>query len=69
MNDLDCLYDAYLATPEGARIALILEARLDQRCHVWMHAIDVQTMKKEILTDLLNGGFVLREEPLPNYDI
>ena len=51
-EDLDCLYEAYLATPEGAGMAEILVV-CDRICQPWMHKDDVQDMKKKILVQAI----------------
>jgi hypothetical protein len=68
LNDLDCLYEAYLATPEGFRISNIL-TKLDKYCQAWMHKDDVQKLKKELLVQILDSGYVLTEESEPYYQI
>ena len=63
-DDIDYLYEGYLGTPEGARIADIL-VKLDRYCQAWMHKDDVMKMKKEILVQIIDRAFVVEEDSVP----
>ena len=57
---IDEKFDLYRTTPEGRRIGEIL-IKLDRRCSPWMHANDVLSLKKELLVQIIEKGFVDEE--------
>jgi len=57
---IDEKFDLYRYTEEGRRIGEIL-VKLDRKCSPWMHADDVMSLKKELLVQIVEKGFVDEE--------
>lgn len=57
---VDEKFDLYRYTEEGQRVGEIL-VKLDRRCSPWMHADDVMRLKKELLVQIIEKGFVDEE--------
>lgn len=51
-EDIDSLYDAYIATDEGRYMHDILLC-MDRGCGVWMHRNDIANLKKKILVQTI----------------
>lgn len=57
---IDEKFDLYRTTPEGLRIGEIL-IKVDRMCSPWMHANDVMSLKKSLLVQIIERGFIDEE--------
>ena len=63
-EEVEELYEMFIATPEGRRIADIL-VKLDNYLQPWVHKEIVQKLKKEILVQFLDPDYTIEDDSVP----
>lgn len=64
-EEIECLYDGYLATPEGANVADIL-LKTDKLFSNYVHRELIQRFKKEVLVQLIELFMNNRKFEIPD---